>query len=61
MKTFPIKLSDELHDTIRTRAFHNKISIHAYLLSAINFAMSAESPNPKEETPNVPIDLSAPN
>ncbi len=35
MKTFPIKLSDELHKEIRSKAYKAEKSMHAYILDCI--------------------------
>lgn len=42
MKTFPLKLSDELHKEIRSKAFKAEKSMHAYILDCINRMNDAE-------------------
>lgn len=32
MKTFPIKISDELHEELRIKAFKERISLHEYIV-----------------------------
>lgn len=62
MKTFPIRLQDDLHEELRTRAFKNKISIHSYILSALRFAMDADPVGAEKESPShVSTVLPAPN
>ena len=47
MKTFPLKLTDELHGKLRQEAFNNIVSIHEYILDAIEQKLNVSKDLPK--------------
>ena len=52
MKTFPIKIEDELHKLIKHAAIEDDTSVHSWILDAINSKLHSNNILVKEDSPN---------
>lgn len=52
MKTFPIRIDDELHKRIKHSAIEDDTSVHSWILDAINSKLNNGNLIIRENTPN---------